>query len=260
MSQHKDWNPTEYTKESDMQLRQAMEILERVTFKTNDNVLDVGCGDGKITAMIAGHVCDGAVKGIDLSPEMINYATKQFHTISQLSFDVCNADNIHYQSEFDYIFSFSCLHWVSNQKKVWQGFHRALKKNGTVMVGFQVDHEHFWDTIKQHMLKQKWRDYFQDFVDPYNHFTQQDIRKHIEAAHFYIKRFEEIYHVENFGNIERLSRFFISWVPQIRILPESLRHQFTQEVLHDYQRKIEDKMRQEAGVRIKRYIIEASKA
>lgn len=39
-----------------------------------ESVLDIGCGDGKVTALLSSRLRNGKVKGIDSSPDMITLA------------------------------------------------------------------------------------------------------------------------------------------------------------------------------------------
>ncbi len=48
------WNPEDYAKNSDAQLKWARELREKLELQDNESVLDVGCGDGKITADFSG--------------------------------------------------------------------------------------------------------------------------------------------------------------------------------------------------------------
>ena len=68
------WNPHDYAKNSDAQLQWAREIRSRLSLNGSESVLDVSCGDGKITADFAQALPHGQVIGIDRSPEMIAYA------------------------------------------------------------------------------------------------------------------------------------------------------------------------------------------
>ncbi len=53
-------------------------MIARLKLRGDEHVLDVGCGDGKVTAEIARAVPRGAVTGVDASAEMIAFAQKAF--------------------------------------------------------------------------------------------------------------------------------------------------------------------------------------
>ncbi len=72
------WNPEDYAKNSDAQLKWARELREKLDLQGNESVLDVGCGDGKITADFAVALPKGRVVGVDSSAQMIDYATRTY--------------------------------------------------------------------------------------------------------------------------------------------------------------------------------------
>lgn len=47
------WNPEDYAKNSDAQLQWARSLTQNVNLAAYQSILDVGCGDGKITADFA---------------------------------------------------------------------------------------------------------------------------------------------------------------------------------------------------------------
>ena len=51
-----EWNATEYNRNSSLQAAMAHERLADLALEGNERILDVGCGDGKITAGIAARV------------------------------------------------------------------------------------------------------------------------------------------------------------------------------------------------------------
>ncbi|WP_226648502.1 class I SAM-dependent methyltransferase [Microbulbifer variabilis] len=258
-TRHDKWQAQEYVKASSMQWRQAMEAIQRCSYQEVSAILDVGCGDGRITRYLAERLKNGKIIGVDLTEDMIRHARKAHARVPNLAFEQMSADEIHFEEQFNIIFSFSCLHWVADQKKVWDGFYKYLRENGKVVVGFQVGHENFWDTVYELQNSTQWQPYFESFIDPYNHYTLNEIRRYIEEAGFYLPRIDEIHHVENFGTRDTLTTFFLSWVPQFRHLQSPNREKFAQQIMDDYFKKIHPTMQKQAGVRIKRFIIEASK-
>jgi len=61
------WNPTDYHQHSSQQQKWARDILDRLALTGQEQILDIGCGDGKITAEVARHVPNGLVVGLDSS-------------------------------------------------------------------------------------------------------------------------------------------------------------------------------------------------
>ena len=78
MNSSTKWNAADYAANSTVQLNWAREIIARLNLRGDEHILDVGCGDGKITAEMARAVPRGAVVGTDFSPEMIGFAQKTF--------------------------------------------------------------------------------------------------------------------------------------------------------------------------------------
>jgi trans-aconitate methyltransferase len=68
------WNPADYAKSSDVQLKWAQELQANLHLQGHESILDVGCGDGKISADFARLLPNGRVVAVDSSPEMIEYA------------------------------------------------------------------------------------------------------------------------------------------------------------------------------------------
>jgi len=90
------WNAADYAANSAAQQIWARELIAQLQLRGNERVLDVGCGDGKVTAELARTVPKGSVTGIDASPEMIDFARKTFplNAIPNLEFQICDARKI----------------------------------------------------------------------------------------------------------------------------------------------------------------------
>jgi trans-aconitate 2-methyltransferase len=72
------WNAADYAANSSVQQSWARELMARLDLRGDELILDVGCGDGKVTAEIARAVPRGSVTGMDASAEMIGFAKKTF--------------------------------------------------------------------------------------------------------------------------------------------------------------------------------------
>ncbi len=97
-----EWDPEDYHRSSTGQQRMAMELLSGVQLSGDERILDIGCGDGKITAYIAGLVPHGSALGIDQSTDMIAFARRAFpmEEYPNLSFQMGDASRLNFREEF----------------------------------------------------------------------------------------------------------------------------------------------------------------
>ena len=131
-----NWNPTDYHQHSAQQQKWATELLPKLALKGSERVLDIGCGDGKITVEIARAVPNGLVVGLDSSTEMLDFALKAFPDTPNLRFEQGDARSLTFDSEFDWVVSFATLHWVIDHRPVLAGIHRSLRPGGRVLMQF----------------------------------------------------------------------------------------------------------------------------
>ncbi|WP_045227215.1 class I SAM-dependent methyltransferase [Methyloterricola oryzae] len=123
------WSPEDYARHSAGQERWARERLAELNLRPDDTILDIGCGDGRITAVLAELVPEGRVVGMDLSADMIAYAQAR-HGRPNLAFQREDAQAMLYESEFSVVFSNAALHWVKDPQPVLAGIARALTPGG----------------------------------------------------------------------------------------------------------------------------------
>jgi trans-aconitate 2-methyltransferase len=90
------WNAADYAANSVVQQAWARELIAKLNLQGDEHVLDVGCGDGKVSAEIARAVPRGSVVGVDASPQMIKFARAAFPSgkIPNLKFRVMDARKI----------------------------------------------------------------------------------------------------------------------------------------------------------------------
>src|SRR5437588_3230886 len=98
-----EWNADDYNRHSSLQQAMAEEQLSLLTLGGAERILDVGCGDGKITAAIAARVPRGSALGVDPSRDMIAFASSHFGPPARanLRFDVADVRRLPCRDEFD---------------------------------------------------------------------------------------------------------------------------------------------------------------
>ena len=130
------WDAMDYARHSTVQQAWARELIEKLDLQGNEAVLDIGCGDGKVTAEIASHVPDGSVLGIDSSADMIRTAQSGFAKpeFTNICFEVADACELLFENQFDIVFSNAALHWVRNHIPVLKGIYSSLKNGGRMLL------------------------------------------------------------------------------------------------------------------------------
>ena len=109
-------------------------LIEELALRGDERVLDVGCGDGALTAAIAALVPRGRVLGIDASRGMMDAARKREG--GNLSFRLMDAGDIAFREEFEVVFSNAALHWILDHRTVLAGTLAALAPGGVARFNF----------------------------------------------------------------------------------------------------------------------------
>ncbi len=92
-----NWNAEEYNANAAFVAQLGNSVLEILAPNPGERILDLGCGDGKLTRKIQKYGCH--VLGIDSSEEMIN-ATRKLGIETK----VISGDNLNFDQEFDAVF------------------------------------------------------------------------------------------------------------------------------------------------------------
>ncbi|HQR06778.1 MAG TPA: methyltransferase domain-containing protein [Gemmatales bacterium] len=235
-----EWNAHNYNRQSTLQQVMAEEQLALLTLNGDDRILDVGCGDGKITAEVANRVPRGSVLGTDPSKDMIAFAASHFTgpKYANLRFEVADVRRMPYRNEFDLIISFNALHWVPEQSEALDCLRAAIKPQGRVLLRFvsQGSRTSLEDVIEQTRKLPQWANYFPGYRKPYLHLTPAEYQTLANQHGFQVVRLHVNDKAWDFKTRESFVNFahatFVEWT---RLVPESDRLAFITDVLNTYQ-------------------------
>jgi ubiquinone/menaquinone biosynthesis C-methylase UbiE len=94
--------------------------------------LDVGCGTGAFTQMVAKHCAPAAITGIDPAPAQIEHARKHI-SAPNIDFQVADAMSLPIADDaFDIVTSALVINFIPDRAKALSEMHRVLKPGGTV--------------------------------------------------------------------------------------------------------------------------------
>jgi trans-aconitate methyltransferase len=234
-----EWNAGEYSRHSSLQAALAEEQLGRLTLEGAERVLDVGCGDGKITAEIAPRVPRGSVLGVDPSQNMIAFAARHFGPPAQpnLRFEVADVRRLPYREEFDRVISFNALHWVPEQGAALHSIRTALVPAGRALLRFVPEGRRkcLEDVIEETRHSERWAGYFRSFQKPYAHFRPEEYQDLAGRNGFRVLRVELEDRAWDFQTREAFVAFgratFVEWT---RCLPAGDWQAFIIDVLDRY--------------------------
>jgi trans-aconitate 2-methyltransferase len=233
------WNPADYARSSDAQLKWAQELQANLNLSAYESILDVGCGDGKISANFARLVPDGRVVAIDSSPEMIEYAIDTYPSSQypNLSFACMAAQSLTFEQEFDLIFSNAALHWVDDHPAFLTGARRAFRNGGRLIIscggaGNAID---VLQVFSELVVSNPWQQYFEGFANPYFFYDSSVYRKWLLAAGLTVNRVELIPKDMIHRSREEFTAWIrTAWLPFTSKVPVDEQAQFIEEFVDRY--------------------------
>ena len=118
------WNPETYARNARFVSDLGAPVLELLDAQPGERILDLGCGDGVLTAKLQSLGCD--VLGVDASAAQVE-ATRKLGVPAR----TIDGENLPFEGEFDAVFSNAALHWMrNNPNAVIAGVHKALRPGG----------------------------------------------------------------------------------------------------------------------------------
>jgi len=233
------WNPDDYLKHSCAQYEWAQELISKLYLSGEESVLDIGCGDGKVTALISAYLKNGSITGIDSSADMIALAQKTFPPSKHpnLSFVLLDATKLHFKHQFDVAFSTAALHWVKDQISVLNGVKKSLKKSGKILfqMGGKGNAQDIIAAVDEVIKNEKWRSYFNDFSFPYAFCSPDEYKQWLNDVGFSIKRLELIPKDMTQKGKKGLAGWIrTTWLPYTRRIPENEQNTFIDDVINLY--------------------------
>ena len=233
------WDANDYSRSSAAQQAWARELIAKLQLQGDESVLDIGCGDGKVTAEIAALVPDGRVVGIDSSPEMVSFAAGSFQgeTAANLTFLVKEARALDFVEEFDVVFSNATLHWVIDHGPVLRGIQRALKPGGRMLLqmGGRGNAAEILAVLDQFPDDRKWQQYFPEAVNPYGFYGPEEYTRWLVDAGLTPVRVELLEKDMAQPGKEGLAAWVrTTWLPYTQRVPEAIRDEFVSDVVERY--------------------------
>jgi SAM-dependent methyltransferase len=123
------------------------QAIERMRAPTDARVLDVGCGSGWATRLLAEYASHGRVTGIDISDEMINLARETSRSVPNVDYEIASAEQLPFSDkEFSHAFSMESLYYYRDIPRALSEIHRVLKAGGVFVTVVDL----YWENEPSH--------------------------------------------------------------------------------------------------------------
>jgi trans-aconitate 2-methyltransferase len=152
-----DWNPSNYLKFKNERTQPSKDLISRIAIENPKSILDLGCGPGNSTKILADKWPKAIVIGIDNSPEMIKKAKADYPYLSWVLSDISKLDT---GSTSDIVFSNATLQWLGNHETLIPKLFKHVNKDGALAVQVPANQN---EPLHQALLtvskSAKWKEY-----------------------------------------------------------------------------------------------------
>lgn len=206
-------------------------VLGLMALKSGEQVLDIGCGDGCLSAQLASQGAE--VTGFDIDPERVVAARARGLEVKR-----GNAEELYFHQDFDVVFSHDALHEMHQADEVAIGAFMALKPGGRFVGEFAGSaHAALVRQALHGALERRsidWTDLERWYL-PSAHEYQQVL----EQAGFHVS------HISWFEQPLVLDVPIAKWIEDccghyLEAVPQAMRGAFLEEVTEDLLRDLQD--------------------
>lgn len=214
-----------YCNHSSFQFQSGESTLALHRFLGDESVLDVGCGDGRLTKVLAEKVPKGKVCGIDPSLSMLHYARENYpqESCPNLHFEEGIAENFCSDIHYDLITAFCSIHWVDEKKQAFENFVKQLNPRGKLLILTCSGGSEYARLLNDVVHSEKWSSYAhtQGYKTSFEEYKQLATEKGLKVC--YAQCFREM---SSYENLQELKDYVKGWLPCLISLPESLQDEF----------------------------------
>lgn len=184
----REWNASVYHRVSDPQFTWGKTVLERLPLRGNETVLDVGCGTGRLTEVLAERLPHGRAIGVDQSTNMLATARTAMRASvrGRVTFVRADASALPVVARADAIFSTATFHWVRDHDRLFRSLFTALRPGGRLVAqcggGPNIKRHH--DRAAALMRQPEFARYYDAWTDPWEYADAGTTTARLEAAGF----------------------------------------------------------------------------
>jgi trans-aconitate 2-methyltransferase len=167
------WNSDQYLRFAQERTQPAVDLATRIALTAPRRVIDLGCGPGNSTAVLARRWAKAEITGLDSSAAMLGSARETHPTWTWFQHDIASWRA---EEPFDVVFSNAALQWVSNHAGQFPRLFDQVAPGGVLAIQMPAN----LDAPPHRLMRElgasaPWRDYF----------TPPPFEWHVHAPEFY---------------------------------------------------------------------------
>lgn len=134
------WDPGQYNRFASEREQPFWDLVNLLTPVAAPAVVDLGCGDGRLTAALHERLGAEATLGVDSSRAMI--AATEAHTRNAVAFDTADIGAWEQPDAYNIVFANASLQWVPDHASVLDRWIRSLRAGGQLAVQIPANADH----------------------------------------------------------------------------------------------------------------------
>jgi len=128
------WNPAQYLEFADARLRPALDLLARIRLDAPRTIIDLGCGTGNVTRLLAERWPQARLVGVDSSPSMLREARAAMDGDARCTFVAADLMQWQPDAPVDLVYSNAALHWLPNHAALFARVAAMVARGGVLAV------------------------------------------------------------------------------------------------------------------------------
>jgi len=127
------WNADQYLKFADERTRPCRDLLAAINLSSVEQIIDLGCGPGNSTSVLAGRWPNARITGLDDATSMIDVARSEQPQHRWVVRDITDWA-VNEGGQFDLVFSNAALQWVPGHAPLYTRLLERVRPGGALAV------------------------------------------------------------------------------------------------------------------------------
>jgi trans-aconitate 2-methyltransferase len=226
----RDWDAATYQRVSVPHEGWARSILERLSPRGDETVLDAGCGSGRVTEMLIEALPDGRVIAVDGSPSMVEKVREVLRPQDEAL--VSDLTRLEIEPPVDAVFSSAVFHWILDHDLLFERIAAALVPGGRLAAqcGGAGNIDRLRDVTREVSARPPYAEHLEGVPEPWYYADAEETEARLTASGFReVRCWLQPWDVFPPEPAEFLRAVCLG--PQLDRLPEELRPSFVADVM-----------------------------